>query len=321
MTPSRFHPARKLAGLLIGRLDLTPPIPIHQMAQDYADLELADWPTEGVDAVMLRRSGERPQIFYRPNPQNFGRERFTIAHELGHVLIPWHVGNSACSPQHHDYDLYQASEEDQADIFASCLLVPDRWLSDLVAVHRDDMTSLLAAVEIANISATAILMAIRRVLLPGFAFQLNQQATAFVSLGTGIYGGSFRDSSELRKAFDGLAHTSGRLGLAGHKVRWWQVSLRTVIPAEDQDSRTDTELIRAAIANINPDANRAASMLASVNGKVGGGANELAGRPAADIYQSLWHRFSIDGRYVALIEQSEFAAWLARKARTRGAAG
>ncbi len=182
--PPPLVAARNAAALFVERLDLAPPVRIRALLRTRAELDEAVWPTEAVEAVMLRRGDGRPQVFYRPLPDNRGRERFTLAHELGHIMLPWHVGNSACAPGVGVFDSTTATEEEQADTFASCVLAPDRWLLHLTETFRGDMSGFLRALEDARMSTTASLMAIRRVLLAGWVFQMNRQTTVFSSLGT-----------------------------------------------------------------------------------------------------------------------------------------
>src|SRR5206468_2538372 len=78
-----------LANTLLARLGISPPVPVEQMVRVYADIEDDDLPANS-DAIILRPAIGRPRIFLdrRKHPV---RKRFTLAHELGHLLIPWHI--------------------------------------------------------------------------------------------------------------------------------------------------------------------------------------------------------------------------------------
>lgn len=318
--PPPVDAAKNLAALLVERNQLTPPINIQDLLALRADVECVAWPSTAVDAVMLRRPGERPQVFYRPVPENRGRERFTMAHELGHIVLPWHLGNAACVPGDREVDVETATEEDQADTFASCLLAPDRWLRELVDRQRNSMDDLLEELQMAELSTTASLLALRRVLMAGWVFQINNQVVHCSSPGTARLP-SARGPLQLRIALQSMAHDQGDVVLAGNTVRWWRLAAPSPLPDADEDPRTDTELLRAAIVACTPEEDQRHHRLQSANGKVGGGANDAAGRDAASIYEGLWHRFEADGRFDDLMARPEFRMWLARKSRRRSGIG
>lgn len=318
--PPPVDAARNLAALLVERNQLIPPIDIEELLALRADVECVDWPAAVVDAVMLRRPGERPQVFYRPVPENRGRERFTLAHELGHIVLPWHLGNAACVPGGREVDPETATEEDQADTFASCLLAPDGWLKELADRQRNSMSELLEELQTAELSTTASLLAVRRVLMAGWVFQINNQLSLYSSPGT-VCLPSERGPLQLRMALQEMAHDQGDVVLAGNNVRWWRLAAPSPLPEADDDPRTDTELLRAAIAACTPEEDQRHHRLQSANGKVGGGANDAAGRDPASIYEGLWHRFEGDGRFDDLMARPEFAVWLARKSRRRSGLG
>lgn len=60
------------------------------------------------------------------------RQNFTLAHEIGHVVIPWHTGTTACATDNPtvlvDQKRLVDSQEQEAHVFASELLIPSDWL-------------------------------------------------------------------------------------------------------------------------------------------------------------------------------------------------
>ena len=65
--------------------------------------------------------------------------------------------------------------------------------------------------------------------------------------------------------------------------------------------------MRAAIAACTPDISQREHRLQNANGKVGGGAKDAAGRDPASIYEGLWHRFEVDGRFDDVMALPEFS--------------
>jgi len=56
------------------------------------------------------------------------RKRFTIAHELGHIFIPWHNGVDTLKNEENSKDSLLDRNEEEADAFASEILLPEKWM-------------------------------------------------------------------------------------------------------------------------------------------------------------------------------------------------
>ena len=108
--------------------NLTPPFDIDQLAKSYGDLEYLDIPY-GVDGITIGiGGGERPKILVNSSAPPT-RQKFTLAHEIGHIVIPWHTGTivSHVDPGESDYAYQQM--ESEANRFAAELLMPTEWLT------------------------------------------------------------------------------------------------------------------------------------------------------------------------------------------------
>ncbi|MCD2140414.1 ImmA/IrrE family metallo-endopeptidase [Rhodococcus pyridinivorans] len=319
---ARNGPAGTAADTLVERLNLVPPVPIEALLGEIADLQSVRWPFRTVDAIMIRRPDNRPQVFYSPVDERGLRQRFTLAHELGHLKLAWHLGNKACtlpgpSAAAPDLPSFQSRppEEQEADVFASAILVPNRWLGELTATYGDDMDTMLNSVATAQVSATASLLALRRVLPSGWAFQINNQSDPILSRGTELGPSS---GLPLRSLLDKEAHGSGRVVLHQQTVRWWRLTEPYGLPDVDSDSRTTTELLRSAIAACGYTGSVALRVERSANGKVGGVTRADAGKPAGELFAVLRYRFR-DFAYRDALEHNDFQLWLARKARDKAA--
>ena len=90
----------KLARLISTRYNLTPPIDVFNLAREFADIEEAEIdPGVSCDAISIRHptGKHRPRIILnRRLYKGVARERFTLSHEIGHLLLPWHCGTVAC---------------------------------------------------------------------------------------------------------------------------------------------------------------------------------------------------------------------------------
>jgi hypothetical protein len=123
------HP-EKLADLIITRRadDAGPPVDVETLAMalgvreithvstDAFEGTLITNPAKGVAAIALRKASPRE------------RQRFTIAHELGHFLIPTHGREAQCGLTDLRTPDRAAEKEKQANLFAASLLMPARMI-------------------------------------------------------------------------------------------------------------------------------------------------------------------------------------------------
>lgn len=85
------------------------------------------------------RSGEHCYVFYNME-QLPGRVRFTIAHELGHILLG-HLGDGEHTVYNREPSQTDAPEEHTANVFASRLLAPACVLHALGAVTPEQIAA------------------------------------------------------------------------------------------------------------------------------------------------------------------------------------
>jgi Zn-dependent peptidase ImmA (M78 family) len=85
------YPERNIASRLVAIKDLSPPVDIFSLAKQYAKVDLMSIPFD-VDGITLHLKvpGKISHIIINDGYPH-RRIRFTLAHELGHVLIPWHT--------------------------------------------------------------------------------------------------------------------------------------------------------------------------------------------------------------------------------------
>lgn len=127
------NPAINIAKLLVAKKKLKPPINVKDLVKEYSDLKIKSIPIAGVDGISLNLKviGKKTCVIVNADVSEI-RQRFTLAHELGHVLIPWHTGNIV---EFSDYEnITDATEyyltEQEANDFASELLIPNDWLKE-----------------------------------------------------------------------------------------------------------------------------------------------------------------------------------------------
>ena len=113
-----------------------------------------DFLPAGYDAVTLAKSGKRsrPCVILEKN-QPATRRVFTLGHELGHIVIPWHFGTDFCrlDSSARLVDHLTAKVEMQANQFAAELLMPRKWVESLIKSEAR-LKELVEGVKAAGVS-------------------------------------------------------------------------------------------------------------------------------------------------------------------------
>lgn len=309
-----LEPERRLARLLVERLDLAPPIDIRSVTERYADVE-DDLIPANCDAVVVGLGGDRPRplvVLARGKP--WTRRRFSLAHELGHVLIPWHVGlASVCHLDLKAGGWQYRRDEAQANRFASEVLIPHRWVTAIVD-SGGGVGEMLKVVAMAEVSASAACLSLARHLGPGHVLILETDGAIELvasSPGTGVNlperGNAF--APELLTPF---ATERATFRIAGRRVEWWYFAGATV-PKASADIRSSREIIDAILATTLPEARRVparASIFA-----ISGHAKGAYGAETVDaLIAVLRQRFATRPQLAAVTEHKDFHLFLARRA-------
>ncbi|MFI8221999.1 ImmA/IrrE family metallo-endopeptidase [Pseudomonas sp. NPDC085632] len=127
-----MYPEEKMAARVLKRKGLTPPYDLIELANSYGELRYRSFPFKADGITVGIGEQVRPTIYINSDcPET--RQRFTLAHEVGHIVIPWHTGTvvSHLEPGSDD-DEYWLMEQ-QANRFAAELLMPTVWLKQLHA--------------------------------------------------------------------------------------------------------------------------------------------------------------------------------------------
>jgi hypothetical protein len=146
----------RLAQRLVERRALRPPIDVENILSEYANIEYVHFPVE-IDGLCLdlKMIGKRPTVLVSKRIFEL-RRRFTLAHELGHVLIPWHVGSiideiDSAGTVDDNYFVIEA----EANRFASELLMPAKWVCAQIRSCKNPLDALFLVYSIAEVSLQA----------------------------------------------------------------------------------------------------------------------------------------------------------------------
>lgn len=131
-----------------------PPVPVKKIAQRLdLDLQFYSFDKEEFSGILVRE-GKKSVLgvnaSHHPN-----RQRFTIAHEIGHFLL--HEGDRVFVDRSYNVSLRSSTsslgtdvEEIEANTFASLLLIPERFLSKDLEASELDLEDKIAIAHLAR---------------------------------------------------------------------------------------------------------------------------------------------------------------------------
>lgn len=124
----------KLAQKVLKKYDLVPPYDIMKLVEKKATIAFHTFPFKA-DGITVDIKSDKPKIYIN---NAFGisprRQRFTIAHELGHIFLPWHKGTIASDINEYSFSRHMMYREMEAEAnrFASELLMPSNWINSVL---------------------------------------------------------------------------------------------------------------------------------------------------------------------------------------------
>jgi len=307
------RPEHGVARLLIERLHLEPPIDVEGLARKYAQVDRDELP-EDADAVVISRPGTKPTIVLDSRKPQV-RQRFTLAHELGHILIPWHLGTVAC---HTDWtvqvnDSAHAASEAEANRFASELLMPRSWLVERVRDSGEIRSAFSAVKKGARVSAHAVSVGLVQVLGPGYMFAvLDDKDNVLV---TGVSSGTLahrpqRGKPMCRDDYDRLSTRKAKI----EGVYWWFFD-PSALPERPKDPRSATLILHDLLQSLGIRGAGAEKLSLSINGIIGAANSAIQARSTDELFFGLCQRFLSRPDLRRVSSHSDFDAFLAQRAR------
>lgn len=160
----------QLAARLTQRLGLQPRIDVEKLALSLATVTTKRFPIP-VDGLCLdlKVPGKRPKIWIAHNLSHV-RRRFTLAHEIGHIIIPWHSGmimDDLDAPRQVGEGAYREMEA-EANRFASELLMPTAWVHETMKRMPHPTALMNHIVNVAEVSFPAAFLRVLKASPAGF---------------------------------------------------------------------------------------------------------------------------------------------------------
>lgn len=178
----RFACARKFASKIVEAKDLTPPIDPAEIIKSYGIKIIEEENQLGIEA--FSDLGKTPKITINTEITFPARKKFTLAHELGHIIIPWHNGDIKCDTDK-PYNIISGqrrldTQELEANIFASELLMPQKWLQQQINDSKYSFQKILDVIrKKAQTSVMACLYALEEALPSGNLYYVKKDNTDY----------------------------------------------------------------------------------------------------------------------------------------------
>lgn len=315
--------AENLAKRVFSKYKLEVPIDLEKLVKKYAEVNYVSFPNgaENFDGVTLnlKVADAIPKIYININKPKT-RQRFTLAHELGHVLIPWHTGTIFDDVSHGDENSAYQQFENEADEFASELLLPTEWIKQQVENLRNlnDLKNILDYIySICEISYAAISFKIINFLPPNYVYiyvrnhQIISHQKAKSTLATPAYGDRKKQVHETE--FYKKYAKPGKFFIieAGdYSYYWFYVADDTPMLVYD-DVRTYQEILKTIVSDLG----KAHSDLLSINGMVGSAKSSL--QHSDNLTRELLYQHCImktnEEKYSWIKEHQDFPIFLSKK--------
>jgi hypothetical protein len=296
--PEVVERERRLAAELVRREGLAPPVDVRALVERRAKVTTERIPAH-CDAVVvgIQRTGTEPEVILQAasSPQ---RQRFTLGHELGHLVLPWHLGTLACTVDTSDVagEYLHSVGESEANRFAAELLLPEGWLRGLFG-QSDRLSDLAQRLQEADVSAHVACLQLTRVLQPGWLFAILDDDSHVImsgrSRGTDL--SAPRRLEELPGSFDRFCDEGYEVSHGPRTVRWWH--LGGEVAAEfPSDDRRSTEVLRELTRRHSRTEADAARLFNRINGAMGYAYGRIATDQPTDAQLLGWLRSRFAGR-------------------------
>lgn len=223
MTNNRLEKVRNRARKLHEKYSLSVPVDLNTIiSKKNITLEYIE-NRYGIDG-WCKLTTSPPKIVVNSEITLEARRRFTIAHEIGHICIPWHTGVDCCIIND-PYVMVQGqrlinTQEEEANTFASELLMPTDWLTSTFDLDTKDLKTLINSIRFtAKTSVMASFYALAHVMPDGNMFVIRTEV--FTSWRV-FYPDSFQGShciSENKKAlYDKICFFKNSFNVSQYEV-------------------------------------------------------------------------------------------------------
>lgn len=314
-------PPRALAQRVIAKYKLAPPVEVEELVASYAKIVTRAIPIAGVDGLSLnlKTPGKRPTVVVNADSPP-RRRRFTLAHELGHILIPWHMGSFVDS-----LDLQSSDDskeywmlEEEANEFAAELLMPTAWVVALLAGTADLAACHKKVIQRCEVSSHAAAIQMLKHLPSHIVYAVTRDAKVEHSGKTdGTLAPIPHWSEPLPDAPFAYARTHFLSQIENHVLHWWILPDKLELVVEDE--RDWREILDGIVNDIGVPKAEQARFKSSLNGVIAaanGSLRRLPGYNAEKLAAACLQRLHGREPFLGVVEHPDFNAFVAKKSAT-----
>lgn len=314
------QPEVNLARRIVEKHGLSPPINVRKLVKQHADLQVHSIPFPGVDGLCLNLKvpGKRPRVVINAdNPSN--RMRFTLAHELGHIVIPWHMGSfvdcldSDAMPNSVGY----WAAENEANRFAAELLMPSSWVEKQIAIDRDLAVTHKSIIENCEVSAHAAAIRLAQFLPANITFAIESSDSVEVAGRTeGTLASSMAWGKPLPPDAYSYATKHFQANLAAKTLHWWSLPKGEEIVLSS--SRTWKEILDSIVGSLDLSINEQKQLKSSISGVIAyanGAVKQTGTHTVNGVMAACIQKFHGRPEYESVFKHPEFRVFLSVKVR------
>jgi len=274
-----ISPEVKFARKIFKKYNLSIPVDLKKVVKDYAKLEFRSIPIEGVDGVSINLKnieGKSPVVVVNSNISE-RRQFFTLAHELGHLVIPWHLGTIIDEIYHQAFkDYLYVTIEGEANRFAAELLMPEEWIIEQYkSSSKDDLSKFHSFIaDCTNVSLHAAAIRLIQILPENIIYTavnndiVKHSGKTRGTQATPQNSGEYFDKEHIQYSDYHTVLNHGNI-----QFNWWQLGSNIKLPNEEKRPwREIQKVILESLNIINLD-----SFKSSLNGVLAG-ANSMVKR-------------------------------------------
>ena len=179
---NRLVSVKKLANRIVKKYGLIPPVDPVPIIESLGYRVIEGLNHFGIEAYT--NLGNSNEIYINTEVSFAPRRKFTLAHELGHIIIPWHNGDIKCATDT-PYSLIKGKQlldiqELEANIFASELLMPNEWIKQQIPHESIDLEILVKTIkDKAKTSVMACFYALENALPSGHLYYVKKDNTEY----------------------------------------------------------------------------------------------------------------------------------------------
>ena len=310
-------PEENIAQYFLSKQNLKFPVNLELLLSKYAVVEEDNLPS-GFDAITLKKPSQhnRPLVIINKKLSS-ARRLFTVGHELGHIVIPWHYGtqffckiNGIVSLE----DRLADSIESEANRFAAELIMPESWINKLIVSYPklDNLVNYI--VQFRGVSFLAASFRLINLLPEGYAFTETDFSNKVINVSTSH--GTRLKLPEIGSKFDFqsinlLADDTATFKTGTSTITWWHLNKR-IIPSDSTSiAESASDILHKICIETSIIGSEMKNKISTINGIIG--AANGSNKDQHDLFTVLKQRFINRDSLKPIIQHPLFDSFLCKR--------